>query len=421
MELSAANVVLVAKQHQISELKRLASTAQFVGVIGHLIHVLQIERGASSIYLASSGKRFATVRLEAAGDSESVERELRVSFETQLRQASHANARLLSLIAWVLLGLDTLPDLRQRISERRLTANESVAAFSRLIAGLVSLIFELADAAIDARISGLLVALFNLVQGKELAGQERAVGALLFASGVCDGAHQQRVLHLIDGQERNFRVFVEFAEPPVAVQWQEIQSAPYVAQLERLRRVLFSTKPGAPLDANLSDQWFEYCSERLVGVWSLQRALVASLQDRCATLVAEAERDLLDAEGLLDALRGNPPARAELSDRFYDPAVPVEHALSFMSPVGETAGREKSIIDVLQAQSQRLASMETELAAARRALDERKTIERAKGMLMARYKLTEDAAYKMLRSTSMEQNRRLAEVAEAVLTLSAMP
>jgi len=421
MELSAANVVLAAKQHQILEIKRLASTAQFVGVIGHLIHVLQIERGASSVFLASSGKRFATVRLDAAKDSESVECALRASFEAQLRQPSGANARLLSLMAWILLGLDTLPDLRQRIGVRKLSADESVAAFSRLIAGLVSLIFELADAAIDPRISGLLVALFNLVQGKELAGQERAVGALTFASGVCDGAHQQRVLHLIDAQERNFQVYAEFAEEPVAAQWREMQSAPYVAQLERLRRVLFSAKPGAELDANLSDKWFEYCSERLTGVWSLQCALVASLQQRCATLVAEAERDLLDAEGLLDALRGNPPARAELTDRFFDPAIPVEHALSFMSPVGGTTGRERSIIDMLQAQSQRLASMEIELAAARRALDERKTIERAKGMLMARYRLSEDAAYRMLRTTSMEQNRRLVEVAEAVLTLAAMP
>ena len=202
MELSAANVVLVAKQHQIEELKRLASTSQFVGVIGHLIHVLQIERGASSIYLASTGKRFQAIRLEMVKDSESVERRLRGVLEAQLKQASFANAKLLSLMAWVLLGMDALPELRQRIGEHKLSASESVAAFSRLIAGLVSLIFEAADAAIDPRISGLLVALFNLVQGKELAGQERAVGALSFASGVCDGAHQQRVLHLIDGQER---------------------------------------------------------------------------------------------------------------------------------------------------------------------------------------------------------------------------
>ena len=240
-----------------------------------------------------------------------------------------------------------------------------MAAFSRLIAGLVSLIFEVADAAVDPGISVLLVALFNLVQGKELAGQERAVGALSFASGICDGAHQQRILHLIDAQERNFQVFCEFAEEPVTAQWIAMQNKPFVAQLERLRRVLCSTKPGAALDPNLSDTWFECCSERLAGAWSLQCALVDRLEARCATLIAEAQRDLSDSEGLLNMLRAKPPASAGLIDRFFDPKVPVEQALSFMPPDDRGIHHGQSIIDVLQAQSQRLASMENELASAR--------------------------------------------------------
>jgi Nitrate and nitrite sensing/ANTAR domain len=420
MKLSAENIVLIAKQLQIEELRHLAAISEFVGVVGHLIHNLQAERGASSIYLASAGQRFTDIREQMAAESESVEGDLRAIFEPQLKQAAFGNARLLSLMAWVLIGLDEMPELRKRIGRQKLTAGEAVAAFSRLIAGLVSLIFEVADAAIDPRISVLLVALFNLVQGKELAGQERAVGALSFASGVCDGAHQQRVIHLIDAQERHFQVYGEFAEAPLLARWQEIQDAPHLAQLERLRRVLCSAKPGGRLDANLSDKWFEICSERLTAMWSLQCALVRSLQERCASLIAEAESDLQDSEGLLKALRDNPPARAGQADRFFDPAIPVEHALSFVSQAGGEAGQGQSIIDVLQAQSQRLASMETELATARRALDERKTIERAKGILMARFNLSEDAAYKRLRTASMEQNRRLAEVAEAVLTLAAV-
>ena len=37
---------------------------------------------------------------------------------------------------------------------------------------------------------------------------------------------------------------------------------------------------------------------------------------------------------------------------------------------------------------------------------------------MARFNLTEDAAYKKLRTASMDQNRRLVEVAEAALALA---
>lgn len=419
MDLTAEKIVLAAKQHQIGEFKNLAESSKFVGVVGLLVHNLQSERGASSIYLASAGVRFADIRLELAAESARVEQQLRRFFEQRLEQGAAGNARLVYLMAWVLLGLDELPELRRRISERKLSAEESLAAFSRLIAGLISLIFEVADAAIDPRISGLLVAFFNLVQAKELAGQERAVGALSFASGVCDGEHQQRVIHLLEAQERHFQVFGEFAEAAMTKQWEDMQEAPYMAQLERLRRILCTVKPGAPLDPDKSDKWFESCSARLTDIWLLQQKLVEHLQTRCAELIAEAEADLQDSEGLLRSLRENPPARAGLADRFFDPAIPVESALSFAPPVGSEPGQGQSIIDVLQAQTQRLASMETELASARRALEERKIIERAKGILMSRFKLSEEAAYKRLRTASMEQNMQMAEVAESVLAMAA--
>ena len=72
---------------------------------------------------------------------------------------------------------------------------------------------------------------------------------------------------------------------------------------------------------------------------------------------------------------------------------------------------------MLQAQTARLASMESELEAARRALHERKLIERAKGALMARMGLTEEAAFRALQKTSMDHNRKLVDVAEAALAL----
>jgi len=417
-ELSVSNMVLAAKRQQIKALRRLASKSRLVGVIGHMIHLLQSERGASSIFLASAGQRFENTRAEIVKDAELAEHDLRPLFASYLEHTSEASTRLLSLMAWTLLGLDALPELRGQISRQALSASDSVAAFSRLIAGLVSLIFEVADAAIDPHISPLLVAFFNSVQGKELAGQERAVGGLSFAAGVCDSEHQQRVLHLIDAQERSFQVFSEFAEPEFVDQWNAIQTAPYVARLERLRRVLLSAKPGTTVNSDLSDEWFQCCSERLVNLWALQRAMIEVLQARCASLIAAAERDLKDAEGLLTALKTNPPVNEGLIDRFFDPAIPVEQSLRFMPSAGQGVRQgEQSIIEVLQQQSQKLATMESELATARRALDERKTIERAKGALMVRLNLSEADAYKKLRTESMEQNRRLVDVAEAALSI----
>ncbi|ENO77964.1 ANTAR domain-containing response regulator, partial [Thauera sp. 63] len=84
--------------------------------------------------------------------------------------------------------------------------------------------------------------------------------------------------------------------------------------------------------------------------------------------------------------------------------------------LGPRLGR--SIVDLLHAQSQRLQAMSDELDAARAALEERKLIERAKGLLMSCRGLSEDEAYRLLRQTAMSQGRRLAEVAGATLALA---
>ena len=70
--------------------------------------------------------------------------------------------------------------------------------------------------------------------------------------------------------------------------------------------------------------------------------------------------------------------------------------------------------------AERLARMEVELDAARRALHERKLIERATGALRARLGLSEEAAFRALQKASMDHNRRLLDVAEATLSLPDM-
>ena len=78
--------------------------------------------------------------------------------------------------------------------------------------------------------------------------------------------------------------------------------------------------------------------------------------------------------------------------------------------------RVKPILDLAIRRFNAFARMRTELDEAKTALAERKTIDRAKTILMERNGLSEADAYALLRSTAMNQNRRLADVAEALVT-----
>ncbi len=414
--LSVSSLVLRSRQLEIDAVRHLASRAALVDVVGQLIEGLQRERGASGIYLASKAQRFADMRRKIIDEVQPLEAQLRNEFALHVEPAQGATAKALSLMAWALLGLDSLPALRSQIDNQAMTAHDSVAAFSHLIAGLIELVFHVADAAGLPSVSRLLVALLHLVQAQEEAGQERAMGALLYASGQGSEAHQQRVLHLIDAQERSLRVFAEFAEPALRARWEQLQLAPGIAQLERLRRTLCVAKPGAALDSNLSDAWFDVCTERINALWHIQVELVQRLCEDCEARILEARQDLQDSKGLLRGLRDNPPQRTHAVDRFFDIAIAPE-TVPEQAAAAAQVGESASLLDLLRTQSARMANMEAELEAARRTLNERKVIERAKGVLMARLGMNEEVAFRVLQKTSMDQNRRLLEVAEATLSL----
>jgi two-component system, response regulator / RNA-binding antiterminator len=59
-----------------------------------------------------------------------------------------------------------------------------------------------------------------------------------------------------------------------------------------------------------------------------------------------------------------------------------------------------------------------ELKDTRIALQDRKTVEKAKGLIMQQKKVSEDQAYRALRKLAMDRNKRLGEIAELILQAS---
>ena len=80
--------------------------------------------------------------------------------------------------------------------------------------------------------------------------------------------------------------------------------------------------------------------------------------------------------------------------------------------------RVKSILDTAVSRYNAFSKLRDELERAKAALDERKIVERAKGILMKERGMTEEAAYALLRRAAMNENRRISEVAQSVVTAS---
>jgi response regulator NasT len=93
----------------------------------------------------------------------------------------------------------------------------------------------------------------------------------------------------------------------------------------------------------------------------------------------------------------------------------IEAGVSAYIVDGLQAERVKPVLDVAMKRFNREQKLLDELSDTRRQLADRKLIERAKGVLMARNRLTEDEAYQRLRSMAMNKKLKLAEVAQRIL------
>src|SRR6187402_2193340 len=78
--------------------------------------------------------------------------------------------------------------------------------------------------------------------------------------------------------------------------------------------------------------------------------------------------------------------------------------------------RIKPILDLCISRFNAFARLQDELDRAKSALEDRKVIDRAKGILMKAKNLTEEQAYALLRKTAMNENKKIADVAQSVIT-----
>jgi response regulator NasT len=75
----------------------------------------------------------------------------------------------------------------------------------------------------------------------------------------------------------------------------------------------------------------------------------------------------------------------------------------------------RAAIELAAARHAELEALEAEVGRARQALEDRKLVERAKGLLMSALQLSEQDAFRRLQQTARERNLRLADVAARIV------
>jgi response regulator NasT len=171
---------------------------------------------------------------------------------------------------------------------------------------------------------------------------------------------------------------------------------------------------GAALRIGLLESGYDIIASLPADIFLPER--IAQLQPDLIIVDSESDaRDVL--EHIVVATRDEPRPIVLFTDDQTASSVEAAMAAGVSAYIvaGLQAERVKPVLDVALARFRRERKLLDELSDTRQKLAERKVIERAKGLLMERYKLSEDQAYQKLRSMAMNKKLKLAEIAQRIL------
>ena len=196
----------------------------------------------------------------------------------------------------------------------------------------------------------------------------------------------------------------------------------------RIVVVLSATAPGADPDAahaaqtrrstalriGLLESGYDLVASLPADVFLPER--IAQLQPDLIILDSESDaRDVLEHIVIATCDARRPIVLFTEDDAPASMDAALEAGVSAYIVAGLQAERVKPVLDVALARFRREQRLLDELSDTRQKLAERKVLDRAKGMLMTRYQLTEDQAYQRLRSLAMNKNMKLVDVAQRLI------
>jgi len=399
--------LLAARRSELHGLERLSMVCDLVVHVCVLTHALQKERGYSNLHLSHPRDRFAVTLGTLAEHTRARNHVLQECLDDWDATAS-GNTRLLNAIAHALFRLESHGDLRSRVRERRIDAEQADTRYTQLISSLLSIVFEAADVSLDPGVTGMLVSLLNFMQGKELCGQERACGVTGFTAGWFSDAQKARMLGLSANQQRSLNTFTRFAESDVRAAWEAL---PIVDSVQQMRDMAQRTSPTQQVDPDLAEIWFDACTQRIDAMHDIELLLARTLAQRCAERIATSRLELEDHRLLLsryaDHATGREPAMIfSVQGRLVDQP----------SADGVNESLERPILDLMREQTARLQRADEALTAARASLNEKRILDRAKGLLSREFGLTESAAHDRLQRAAMSSGLSMIEVARQIVT-----
>ncbi len=274
---------VIGDRDLVARAETVAGEVSFSTEISALVHELQKERGNSAGFLGSKGNRaFADRLLRQKSRTDPVLARFEVAADRF--EAGTYPESIFRALATARDRMRGLPGMRRAV----LAQESGVADMARTYTGIIIALLDTVSAmAMEARhpaVSDHFAVYVGILQAKERAGLERAMGANGFAAGAFAPAVHRRFIDLVAKQEAFLSIFRAYANADQRRSLDEAFEDPAVGTVERLRQAAIDSAYGGSIEGISGGDWFDIITRKI--------DLMKSVEDRVATDLANAARAL---------------------------------------------------------------------------------------------------------------------------------
>ncbi|MDP6343142.1 MAG: nitrate- and nitrite sensing domain-containing protein, partial [Alphaproteobacteria bacterium] len=209
--LAYSGLTITEKYRTAGEMEQLNGLARLAPPISALVHEMQKERGQSAGFIGSKGVKFADTLPRQRADTNDKKQALNQALQA-FDAASHGQG-LVNLIKGATEAVAKLDGMRGQIDSFDLSVPQMAKYYTGTIGSLLRIVGEMAVVSSNDRVSKSIIGYIGLLQAKERAGQERAMGAGGFGAGKFAPGIFQRFVQLIALQDAFFTIFDRYATP----------------------------------------------------------------------------------------------------------------------------------------------------------------------------------------------------------------
>ena len=227
--------MLTGKYRQGRSLLELEESMNVITEISSLVHATQKERGMSSGYLASRGKKFQKELLAQRTVTDKKAKELEAIIPTVY------DTNVKEHLKRVLENIDKLQTIRKKIDHLSIKAEESIQFFSKMNDRFLKVIITVSKTSKIPSITQKFTAYNNFLYAKENAGIERAVGTAILAKHYhSDAINAMKVdfIGLIATQKIYTKQFISYASPKAIAYYQRSCRGKAFQEVKRIREII---------------------------------------------------------------------------------------------------------------------------------------------------------------------------------------